>query len=544
MMNSTSDELLRDDIPARASTLETPRYRTATEGSSPNNVAINAATNAVVMVVKAIVVLLVSPILIHGLGDTRYGAWIFVSSITAYFALGDLGVKGAIVRFVARYKALHDHEGINRVVNTSLAIFAVVSTIVLAATVLVTTLWGAPAKVHSEMAGEARSFLALSGLAVVILFFVSVPQSLLAGLGQFPLRNCLSIISLLFRHAGFVAVVLCGANLPAVGAVLLANGLIDWGLLSWASRRSFPQLVYTWRCVDFAMVRTLGGYGAHMFASDVAYLVIGQSATLIIGAYLASGEYVTYFSVGATLKDYVTTVLARLVFVLIPAVGSLHAAGHTPAIRHLFTNASRYALYLVAPIETGLLIFGDPFLALWMGRRYADHGFPVLFILSIPLTTSAVAMVAARVLQGMGTVKSLAFVTIVQAIMTVTLGVGLVRPFGIEGVAVGVSLPVTLCAAATIVFACRQVDISAFALLNQVARGPFLATSAATLVWFPARKWLPMDHWYVFLSSGAIGMLTYTAIVLALEQHVRVACRSIARNTGALVLRALPAPAK
>ena len=39
------------------------------------------------------------------------------------------------------------------------------------------------------------------GIQVAVLLPISVPQAVLAGLGRFPLRNALSVISLLLRHA-------------------------------------------------------------------------------------------------------------------------------------------------------------------------------------------------------------------------------------------------------------------------------------------------------------------------------------------------------
>src|SRR5262245_60353229 len=41
---------------------------------------------------------LVSPVLVHGLGDRRYGLWSLVESVLGYLMLFDLGVAASVVR--------------------------------------------------------------------------------------------------------------------------------------------------------------------------------------------------------------------------------------------------------------------------------------------------------------------------------------------------------------------------------------------------------------------------------------------------------------
>ncbi len=335
-------------------------------------VAINAGSNASVQVIKAVVGLLVTPIIIHHLGDDRNGNWVFVSSITLFLTVGDFGVKSTIIRFVARFDGFRDHEGINRVINTSSAVLSCMAAVVLAVALPAAWIWRLPASVHAEYLTETRWFFALSGVQMAMLLLVSVPQAALAGLGRFPLRNALSIVSLLLRNAALVAAVLMGGGLVAVGAVLVAICVLDYGMNSWAVRRCFPAYSHSRRYVDREMLRTICGYGANVFAGDIATLVIAQSAPLIIGLCLASSASNTYYGLGAYLKDNALSVLGMVVLVLIPAVSKWQAVGDHGAIRGLLVHATRYTLYFTLPIEFGIFVLGYSFLALWMGRKYAD----------------------------------------------------------------------------------------------------------------------------------------------------------------------------
>src|SRR5260370_14040036 len=84
----------------------------------------NVAANWLGFAVQLVVAFFMSPILVHGLGTSRYGIWSLVESVLAYLMLFDLGVAAAVVRYVARFEATQDHDSLNRVFSTSLGIFA------------------------------------------------------------------------------------------------------------------------------------------------------------------------------------------------------------------------------------------------------------------------------------------------------------------------------------------------------------------------------------------------------------------------------------
>jgi O-antigen/teichoic acid export membrane protein len=510
-----------DSIETPTAMDESEPQRHVSDRDDKRRIVINAGSNAGVMAAKVAVVFFCTPILVHNLGDTRYGIWMFVSSFTAYLALGDFGLKGAVMRFVARHDGLADRDGINRVFNTGLAILTCMGAVVIAISALLTYFWWSPSSVPADLNAETRRFFLLSGVLVAMLLPGSVPNSLLAGLGRFPARNAVSLLSLFMRQALLVGVVWCGGKLVTVGIVLVSQCVLDFAMIYWMARRCFPQLTCSLRYVDRATAREICGYGFHLFVGDVAFLAICQSAPLLIGAFLHSPKYITYFSLGASLKDYALSILGTLAFVLIPAISKWQATNNYAAIRSVLIHATRHALYFTAPIEVGLLSLGYPFLKLWMGREYADACYVTLAILSVPLALSAVGMVASRFLQGIGKVRALAILTIVQAVLTVGLGAALVRPFGIAGVAWGFSLAVALCALPTAILVCRSVHVGVANYLLSASAGPIAASAVAGCAWWGAQRCIHIDNWIAFVAVGIIGMAPYGVVVLLAEPDIR-----------------------
>src|SRR5262245_58864876 len=130
-----------------------------TSVADKRRVLVNAAANGLGFVAQLAILFVLSPLLVHGLGDRRYGMWSLVESILAYLTLLDLGVAASVVRYVARFEATGDRDGLNRVVGTSACLFAVAGTIALTLAGLV-ALVGLPLLgVPEDLAGEATGLL-------------------------------------------------------------------------------------------------------------------------------------------------------------------------------------------------------------------------------------------------------------------------------------------------------------------------------------------------------------------------------------------------
>ena len=64
------------------------------------------------------------------------GVWDFAWSLVAYFRLVVLGVGSSVGRYVAKYRATGDTEGLNRAVSSVTCVFLVMGALVLAATLV------------------------------------------------------------------------------------------------------------------------------------------------------------------------------------------------------------------------------------------------------------------------------------------------------------------------------------------------------------------------------------------------------------------------
>src|SRR5947208_720090 len=185
-----------------------------------------------------------------------------------------------------------------------------------------------------------------------------------------------------FHATGTVLILEHRPSLLALGVLITACNLVEHATLAGLAFRALPTMRFSRRLVDRATLKRVKGYSLDAFLAMVAGRACVQSGAVIVGAYLGAAP-VTYLALAARLVEFAKALLRTATNTLTPAISSLEAAGDTAAIRRVFLRGTRWVLYLILPVHLGLVVFGRPFLAKWLGGpEYADKCYPALVVLS------------------------------------------------------------------------------------------------------------------------------------------------------------------
>src|SRR5207245_10385644 len=76
-------------------------------------------TSWVAVIADAAVGFLLTPYVLHHLGDEAFGLWVLVVTLVGYYGLFDAGVRSSILRFASRHRALGDQQRANEVIATA-----------------------------------------------------------------------------------------------------------------------------------------------------------------------------------------------------------------------------------------------------------------------------------------------------------------------------------------------------------------------------------------------------------------------------------------
>ena len=102
----------------------------------------NLAANWIGYGANLAVMFFMSPFVVHTLGDTRYGVWSLIMSLTGYLGLVELGTRGGLGRYINYYLGKEDVPRVNGTINTAMFMFAGAGVLLTVAAVILAAFFG------------------------------------------------------------------------------------------------------------------------------------------------------------------------------------------------------------------------------------------------------------------------------------------------------------------------------------------------------------------------------------------------------------------
>ncbi len=501
------------------------------------SLAVAAATNWAAFACAMAVSFFMAPYLIHKLGDARYGVWCVVDGILAYFTLLDMGVAACLVRFVARHHAAGERDELNRLVSACLAVFLTAAGVVVLVGSALVPFVGPGLERKLGEPGDVSLFMLLMLLNVAATLPLSVFPTILDGMQRFGTKSALRLAFLAVRVGGVIAVLETQPGLLALGVVYTVTNLAEHAVAAWLAYRALPGLRISRRLIDRETLHRVKGYSLDSFLAMLAGRITVQTGAIVVGGF-AGVVAAAHYSVAARLIDTAKGLLRAVTSTLTPTVSEREATGDLAGVRSVFLGGTRWVLYLMLPVHLGILAYGRPFLARWVGAEYADVCFPAAAIMSATLTIGVAQSAASRILYGMGKLRLFARLALAEAVLNLALSLALVGPFGVEGVAVAVAGPNLLFCVATIAYAAWVLDVGAVAYLRAAWLRPLLAAVVPTVVWSlmpPAEA-----AWGAIAFGIACGVGPYALTVAAREWGVQSPGTAVPGLSEVITTRAAP----
>jgi O-antigen/teichoic acid export membrane protein len=400
----------------------------------------NVLSNWGAYIFAFIVNFFLAPYIVRRLGQTGYGVWTLMASLTGYLGLLDMGVRGAVTRYVARYHAVADHKEASRITSTALQIFVTAGIVAAFASVIMAFTVVNHFRIDPIYLPAARTVLILAGMNVGLSLVNGVFGGVITSLQRFDLANRVEISNTFLRSLAILVALRSGGGVVALGIIQLVSSVAAGLVLSRFAFRLYPELELQLGKWDWQRLSVLFSFSIYAFIVHVSLQLIWYTDTVVIGSFLPIGM-VTYFAIAASLLGYARTLLSSIAYTLTPMASSMEAVGKEGELRRLTMTSSCYATIIMLPIAATFMIRGKTFIGLWMGRDYAALSGTVLQILVLAWLFNAGNGVTGAILMGISKHKAMAPMAAGEGILNLGLSIALVHPLGILGVAWGTTIP-------------------------------------------------------------------------------------------------------
>jgi O-antigen/teichoic acid export membrane protein len=405
-----------------------------------NRVVRNVLSNWGTFIFAALINFFLTPFIVRSLGDAAYGTWVLLVSLTGYMGLLDLGVRGAVTRYVARFHAREDHENAGRITSTALLIFGAIGVVAILVSLAIAVFILPHFHIPAAYQGKARIVIFLIGTSFAISLISGVFGGILIGLQRFDYSNGVEVVVTILRA---IAVFLClrhGLGLVTL-ALIQASFSLSRLLGNFILTRSlYPQLPVGRQYWGRNELKLIFSYGFYSFLLQMAGSLIIYSDSVVIGAF-SEVRWVTFFAIAGSLVDYARSLISGISQTVSPMMSGLEARQRENELRNVFLTAARYATLLALPIAITFALRGHSFIGLWMGPRYADISGQILVVLAVTVFFAGTNHTVGATVLGLGRHKAIVPIHVAEGLCNLALSIFWVRRYGIVGVAWGTTLP-------------------------------------------------------------------------------------------------------
>ena len=469
----------------------------------------NVSSSWFALGVNIVVGVFLSPFILHRLGDTAFGLWVLIFSVTGYYGIFDFGIRSSIIRYVSKYTATHDVEEVSGLVNTAMFTYSCVGMVSLLLTLAgcryIDRLFKIPADFHAT----AAWLLFIVGTSVALGFPLGVFGGMLEGLQKFYVINwtniafsgvirAVLIVLYLSRGYGLLTVALITVGLPIISSVVRAV----------IALRSLP-IKFRWKYVDRNSFRHMANYSGVTFMIIVAARLRLKTDAVVIGTFLSSAA-ITYFYAGSRLVDYAGELVSCLAQIFVPMSSQSDATGNIDRLRKIFIVGNRACAFTIFPITVFFMILGKSIIGVWLGRKYVAQAYPVLIILILAHTIMLMQSASGRILFGMSKHGKLAVVSLIEGVANLALSILLVRPFGIMGDALGTAIPLL---GTYVLFMpwhlCSRLKVRMWSYLRQAYQLPLLLCVPLAIVLVLLQRWVIPHSYRELIPQLLIGGIVY-----------------------------------
>lgn len=398
----------------------------------------NSITNILHFVLTFPVLFFITPLILKYVGKEAYGIWVLAGTILIFVELfANMQMSSALSILVPKYDVKRDEKDINQICNTLIVFYFSITVFVF----ILYFFWRENVinlffKVDKNNFETANFVLTASIYFFLINFVITGFAYLMSGFNIFYINNIAHIVIGYVRAGLMILVLFAGYGIKGIVLVQMTTTLFETIFLAFFTKVVFPPLKIGFKYFSLEKFKMMFSIGVRLLFSRIAVQVNSNIDKLILG-YFLNPVIIAYYQLGAGIAKYITSVPEMLgLSSLLPAASELKSKNQNEKIAVLYNRVNKYIFFIALLLCFGFIIFGREFINLWLGKGY-DEAYTVLAILSVAYAFGVAGFAAMNLLNGMEKINETMFVSIICAVVNITLSIILTKYYGLKGAASG-----------------------------------------------------------------------------------------------------------
>lgn len=379
--------------------------------------------------------LVLVPLTINYVNPSRYGIWLTLSSMVAWFSFFDIGFGNGLRNKFAEALAKGQDELARIYVSTTYAILSIIIVTVLILFLFINRFldWSKILNTPPEMAGELSILAGIVFVFFCLRFIFQLLATVLTA-NQEPAKASFfdflgSFFSLIII---FILTKTTSGNLIYLGTALSFAPVLVLAISSlWYYSRDYKKYAPSFKYVKFGFARNLMSLGIKFFIIQIAALVLFNTNNIIITQLFGPKE-VTTFNVSFKLFSVITMIFFIIATPLWSAFTDAYVKSDFAWIKTTLSKM-RKIWYLLIIFSIMILLASPLIYKLWVGDSVK-----VPFALSMAMCSYGIVYIWQTIhvflLNGIGKIKLQLYLVIFTGLINIPLAIFLGKKMGLVGI--------------------------------------------------------------------------------------------------------------
>ncbi|MBU7017899.1 MAG: flippase [Theionarchaea archaeon] len=455
--------------------------------------ALDISMTFVASLISMVLVYMVTVLLGRYLGPSSLGLYRMNSTFYSFaMIIGMMGIPAAMIKYVAESK--DNKKTLYEIISSGVITSLVLGT---GFVIMFYILSGPFARIFRMP--ELSSLLKILSLVFPFTFVGGVLLGLLNGLREMKQYNIalvlqsalLVIITVPLVYRGF------GVTGAVIGIVLSTSGYFLY--LIWASKDYLRLTFHGYISSTKKMLK----FGSQIFATNAIDLMSYRADIILIGYFLTAADVGNY-TAAVGLSQFFWLIPNAIQRITYPASSAYWAVKNHAAMQTMIDKTMKYSACIMLPIALTVEVFGEDFIIMLFGERFAQAFVPLEILLIGTVVNGALVRAIGSCMAGVGRPDINLKIVTFSAAVGIVLNIVLIPVMGIVGAALATTLTLMANSFLQLFFIIRVIKVKIdFTWFGKITVVTVLAVMASI--------YLPVVRTYV---TGVIVLCTYVVIIL------------------------------
>lgn len=381
--------------------------------------------------------------ILSSVGDFNYGVYKTASSLCGTVSIFDFGISVVAMRYLSSFYSSNDKKGFENYLCVSLIIAGIASVVILifgfSLFVLIPTIYGQ--SFSGEQITLCRSIFAILVANMILTIFSNLFCAVISSCRKHYLSSSIKAMNILIKIVLCIAIFKMSSNVLLL-AFITAGATLACVLFEIIYILFGLKVRFKLNKFDRALFKDSFIFCGALFFQSIAILLNGNVDNVFIGA-LISPEAVAIYSFAVLLLNTVEQIGALFTPLTFPKIVDYVDKNNTEKLFTICKNVGRLQVAILLPIVLGFALFGQTFIALWLGESYKDVYYLTL-ILIVPRFFELIMNSNINILKAKAKLKYRSYILIASMLVNLVITIVGIKLFGYYGAAVGTAVAIIL----------------------------------------------------------------------------------------------------